>query len=75
MLVPTLIESHPRVSSGSKESAYNEEDLGSIPGFGRFPREGNGYPFRYSCLENPMNRGDWQAAAHGVEKSWTRMSK
>ena len=38
-----------------KESACNAGDLGLIPGSGRFPREGNGYPLQYSCLENPMN--------------------
>ena len=36
--------------------AYNAGDLGSIPGLGRYPGEGNGYPLQYSCLENPMNR-------------------
>ena len=41
--------------SDGKESAYNAGDLGSIPGSGRYPREGNGYPLQYSCLENPMD--------------------
>ena len=36
-------------------------DTGSIPGWGRFPEEGNGNPLQYSCLENPMDRGAWQA--------------
>ena len=36
--------------------------------------EGNGTPFQYSCLENPMDGGAWWAAVHGVEKSWTRLS-
>ena len=40
-----------------KVSAYNEGDLGSIPGSGRSPGEGNGNPLQYSCLENPMARG------------------
>ena len=40
-----------------KASVYNVGDLGSIPGSGRFPGEGNGNPFQYSCLENPMNGG------------------
>ena len=44
-------------------------DLGSIPGLGRFPGEGNGNPLQYSCLENPMNRGAWWAIVHGVAKS------
>ena len=40
-----------------KASTYNEGDLGSIPGSGRSPEEGNGNPLQYSCLENPMDRG------------------
>ena len=42
-------------SSGGKASAYNVGDLGSIPGLGRSPGEGNGNPLQYSCLENPMD--------------------
>ena len=45
--------------SDGKEYAYNAGDLGSIPGSGRFPGEGNGNPLQYSCLENPMDRGAW----------------
>ena len=41
-------------------------DLGSIPELGRFPGGGNGNPLQCSCLENPMNRGTWQATVHGV---------
>ena len=44
---------------GGKASAYNEGDWGSIPGSGRSPREGNGNPLQYSCLENPMDGGAW----------------
>ena len=44
------------------------EDLGSIPGLGRSPGEGNGNPLQYSCLENPMDRGALQAMVHGVAK-------
>ena len=55
----------------SKESACNAEDPGSIPGLGRFPGEGNGYPLQYSCLEDSMDRGAWWATVHGVTKSWT----
>ena len=44
----------------------NIRNIGSIPESGRFPGEGNGNPLQYSCLENPMNRGAWQATAHGV---------
>ena len=72
-----------------KASACNAEDLGSIPGSGRSPGEGNGNPLQYSCLENPMgggawwatgaweimkNRGAWRAAVHGVAKSRTGLS-
>ena len=52
--------------SEDKDSACNAGDLGSIPGFGRFPGEGNSYPCQYSCLENSMNRGAWQATVHRV---------
>ena len=55
----------------SKESACNAEDPGSIPGLGRFPGEGNGYPLQYSCLEDSMDRGAWWATVHGVTKSRT----
>ena len=57
--------------SDGKESACNAGDLGLIPGLGRFPGERNGYPFQYSCLENPMDRGAWWVAVYGVAKSWT----
>ena len=46
----------------------NAGDPGSIPGSGRSPGEGNGNPFQYSCLENPIDRGDWWATVHGVAK-------
>ena len=46
-------------SSDGKVSAYNMGDLGSIPGLGRSPGEGNGNPLQYSCLENPMDQGAW----------------
>ena len=57
----------PRSSVG-KESACNAGDLGSILGLGRSPGEGNGNPLQYSCLENPMDRGAWQATVHGVTR-------
>ena len=60
--------------SDGKESACNAGDLGSIPESGKSPGEGNGYPLQYSCLENPMDRGAWQATVHGVAKSWTWLS-
>ena len=61
--------------SVGKVSAYNAGDLGSSPGLGRSPGEGNGNPLQYYCLENPMDRGAWQAAVYGVTKSWTRLSE
>ena len=58
----------------TKESAYDLGDLGLIPEMGRSLGEGNGYPLQYSCLDNSRNREAWQAAIHGVPKSWTRLS-
>ena len=52
--------------SDGKESGPNVGDLGSIPGLGRFPGEGNGY-----CLENSMDRGVWRATVHGIAKGQT----
>ena len=57
-----------------KVSACNVGDLGSTPGSGRFPGEGNGTPLQYSCLENPIDGGAWWATVHGVTKSQTRLS-
>ena len=55
--------------TAGKESACSAVDLGLIPESGRSPREGNGYPLQYSCLENPMDRGAWQATIHGITNS------
>ena len=60
-------------SSDGKESACNAEDLGLIPRLGRSPGVGNGYPLQYSCLENPKDRGAWQATVHRVAKSQTQL--
>jgi len=57
--------------SDSKESACSAGDLGLIPGLGRSPGVGNGNPLQYSCLENSMDRGAWQATVHGVAWSQT----
>ena len=54
--------------SGSKDSACNTGDPGFIPGSGRSPGEGNGYPLHYPCLENPMDRGAWQITVHGSKE-------
>ena len=56
------------VGSDGKESACNAGDPGSVPESGRSLGEGNGYPLQYSCLENSMDRGAWQAIVHGVTK-------
>ena len=65
--------SNPGGSDG-KASACNAGDLGSIPGSGRSPGEGNGNPLQYSCLQNSMDGGAWWATVHGVTRSWTRLS-
>ena len=58
-------------SSDGKESACNARDLGSIPGLGTFPGEGNSNSLQYSYLEYSMHRGAWQVIVHGVAKTWT----
>ena len=63
----SFLQGFPRWLS-DKESTANAGDMGSIPGSGRSPGEGNGNPFQYSCLENPMDRGAWQATVHGVTR-------
>ena len=57
-----------------KKPACSARDLGLIPGSGKSPGEGKGYPLQYSCLENPMDRGAWWATVHGITKSQTRLS-
>ena len=56
-------------------SAGDVRDSGLIPGLGRSPGGGNGNPLQYSCLENPMDRGAWQATVHRVAKSRTWMKR
>ena len=60
----------PRRLSG-KESTCQAGDMGSVPGLERSPGEGNGNRLQYPCLGNPMDRGAWWAAVHGVAKSQT----
>ena len=55
-------------SSVSKESVCNAGNLDSTPGLGRSPGEGNGNPLQYSCLQNPTNRGAWQAKSMGSQE-------
>ena len=57
-----------------KNLPANAGDTVSIPELGRSPGEGNGNPLQYSCLENPMDRGVWWAAVHGIAKNWTQFS-
>ena len=59
------------VAQLAKNLPANAGDAGSIPGLGRPPGEGNGNPLQYSCLENSMDRGAWQARVHRVAKSQT----
>ena len=60
--------------SDGKESAWNAEEPGSVPGLGRSSGEGKGNTLQYSYLENPMHRGAWQSTVHGVTKSQTQPS-
>ena len=59
--------------SDSKEFTCNAGDLGSYPGLGRSPTEGDSYPLQYSCLENSMDRGIWWSTVHEVAKSQTQL--
>ena len=59
--------------SVGKESACNAGDLGSIPGLRKCPGGGHGNPRQYSGLENPMDKGAWRAAVHGVTRSRTQL--
>ena len=52
-------------------NAGDLRDMASVPGLGRSPGEGDGYPLQYSCLENPMDRGAWRATVRRVSKSQT----
>ena len=56
-------------------SAGNERDVGSIPGLRRSPGGGNGNALQYSCLENPIDRGAWQATVHGVQESQMQLKR
>ena len=58
-----------------KNLAANAGDAGSIPWLGRSPGRGRGNPPQYSCLENPMDRGAWQATVHRVKKSQTQLKQ
>ena len=76
MIFVELFQGYNFFPGGSevKVSACNVGDLGSIPGSGRSPGEGNGNPLQYFCLENPMDGRAWWATVHGVAKIRTRLS-
>ena len=74
LTVPLSVRKGCPGGSGVKVSACNAGDLGLILGLGRSPREGNGNPFQYSCLENSMDGGAWWATVLGAAKSQTRLS-
>ena len=64
-----IVRDFPGGSEG-KESACNAGNPGLIPGSGKSPGEGNGYSLQSSCLWDPIDRGHWQATAHGIAKGW-----
>jgi len=68
-----MLEHVALVVKNSPVSAGDIRDMGSISGLGRSPREGHSNPLQYSCLENSMDRGAWQATVHEVAKSWIRL--
>ena len=72
-LVSIFEGGYPGGLDGKKKSACNAGDPGFIPGSERSAAEGNGYPLQYTCLENFMDRGAWQATVHVVTKSWTQL--
>ena len=65
MHLAALVVKNPLANAG------DIRDVGSVPGSGRSPREGRGNPLQYSCLENPMDRGPWQATVYRIAQSWT----
>ena len=73
--VPSRASQLALVVENLPANAGDVKDSGSVPGSGRSPGEGNGNPLQCSCLENPMDRGAWQAAVYGTEKSWTRLKR
>ena len=67
----TVVKNLPANAGDTRDSGSM---AGSIPGLGRYPGRGNGNPLQYSCVENPMDRGAWQAMVHRVAKSQTQLS-
>ena len=62
-----LVVKNPPANAGDKR------DTGTILVLGRYPGEGNGNPLQYSCLDNPMDRGAWQATVYSVAKTQTHL--
>ena len=71
MMVSLITWGFPGGASGKEPVCQCRRDVGLMPVLGRSLGEGNGNPFQYSCLENPMDRGAWQATFHRVTKSQT----
>ena len=69
MMVSLITWGFPGGASGKEPVCQYRRDVGLIPESGRCPGEGNGNPFQYSCLENPMDRGAWRAMVHGISKN------
>ena len=69
-----MLTSEESIDFPVDSDARNAGDEGLIPGSGRSSGGGHGNTLQYSCLENSMDRGAWQATVHGVTKSWTRLS-
>ena len=74
LLISLLVSQVRKLVKNPSVNAGDRRDSGLIPGWERFPGVGNGNPFLYSCLWNPMDRRDWWATVHGVTKSWTQLS-
>ena len=72
--MPTVVFPCGTLVKNLPDSVGDARDVGSIPGLGRSPGEGNGYPVQYSCLKNSMDRVAWWATVHGAAKSQTRLS-
>ena len=69
-MVPLVLKLGFPDGSVVKNPPANAGDEGLIPGSRRYPGKGNGNPFQYSCLRNPIDRGAWWATVHGVTKEW-----
>ena len=68
-MLKCIVSHSNKGESDSKESTCNAGDPGSIPGLEKSPGGGNGNPFQYSCLENPIDKGAWWATVHEVAKA------